>query len=206
MDSAKKILVVEDARGDRMRFRHLFTKLELPEDRFEFAWAWPKKGLTGVRAWFFQGCKASEHATLKDVLELCGTGRLAPFSMVLLDLAWSSDAEGLMRGLQGLRVGDGLKLAIADYEGINYEGINEYKRRLQDLLDRVEGITFLERWKKLNNKEKKPAVWVTSAYTPINARELRIFINTRYKEAQIFQKWIDESKLKQEIEYFLRVD
>lgn len=191
-----RILILEDTREDRQRFRHLLEDLRLSNDQFEFAWAWPEIGPAGpgVLEWIYRKFSPTPSGwKLIKILEESKSGSdvgwLTDYDLVLLDLAWSPDAEGVMRTMQMLPGGTGQKIAT---------GENAFKK----LVSHVEGIQFLEWWKELRGR--KPLTWVTSAYLPTTASELRDFIVRRYPNVPIYHKWLDEESLKTAIKDHLR--
>ncbi|MGB3514267.1 MAG: hypothetical protein WBA93_34665 [Microcoleaceae cyanobacterium] len=167
-------------------------RVECQLEQFEFAWAWPNSefGLPSVLEWFHQKLEIPGD-DLSQILEVSGkkdqAAWLCDYYLILLDLAWSSKAEKTMGKMQLLPTGTGYQMANSDTE------------HFQELCQKVEGIQFLEWWRKLENP--KPDVWVTSAYLPITAWEIRGFIKSRY-DLPMYHKWLDEDLLQSDISDF----
>lgn len=202
-EKTASILIVEDARSDRARFRLLVEKQQRDDD-FEFAWRWQREGRCTVREWFsavtsVAGESAVAQGSFHDFLEGLTTEsqdslktRLLSYRLILLDLAWSGRGEQVMQSRQYLNEEEGQR--IADETRANGEGGVD----ASGLLD-VEGIALLE-WlaRRLESKPVPTSIWVTSSYVAETALGLRAFLRHRYGPTlgiEIRHKWIDEDAI-----------
>ena len=187
------VLVIEDARSDRARFRLLMARHE--RRNFEFAWRWPPDGRGTVGQWFREaigtgptpasfrtlltGMSEEEHSLLRR--------RIGAYSAVMLDLAWTGRGEQVMQTWQHFGASEGVALA-ADPDPTHP-------------LFEVEGIALLEWLLQESTKEKLsklPRICVTSAYVAETALGIRTFLRSRYATAlgiEILHKWMDEESI-----------
>jgi hypothetical protein len=220
MDSSSEkkslILIFEDSRADRARFRLLFPG---KETEYEFAWAWKPKEGCSVFNWFEResgqalsltdaSVESDDKQTYpgKSLRNLLDKHKrlqqsLSSFKLLFLDLAWTNPAEAVMQNLQHLSRQQGNELA---------KGNPATNSDLQNLVDNVEGIALLE-WLKdngWNNNQNplQPAIWVTSAYVPMTAVGMRVFLKVRYGlqgGLHLFHKWMDDAPLVSDLISFL---
>ena len=213
-----KMLIIEDARADRERYR---TLLESMPEHVAFAWAWDARGCS-VMNWFRERCgsvdqfaAAGPGAALKSLLDGCGAmDPFEGFSLVLLDLAWSRPAEDAVRKLQFLRTADGTRLAearISTRPGPPITPPSEtdagYVGQYRRLSDRLEGIALLDWLDDRQPGTRRPEVWVTSTFVTTQARGLRQFLRVAYDrrpDRDLFHKWADEEPLAEAMKSFLR--
>jgi len=209
------ILIFEDSRADRARFRLLFPG---KETEFEYAWAWKENDGCSVLNWFERNARASEVRNsliesdekethpgkfLRDLLDeyVPLQQYLNSFKLLFIDLAWTNQAESVMRRLQLLSRQQGSSLAKAN-PVTNCD--------LRSLVEKVEGIALLE-WLKADGQNNlknphRPVVWVTSAYVPMTAVGLREFLNVRYglqSGLHLYHKWMDDAPLVSDLISFL---
>lgn len=203
------VLICEDSRMDRMRFRNLLSPCGIAWD---FAWAWRKEDRCSVVSWFERLSGHNSPApqptqalntylrSLNASAENIVWDGLGRYQVLLLDLAWTNAAESEMQTLQLLSAREGYCLATAD---INNTDVSTMDGALSDqlyrLLANVDGLTLLEWMKRLSSRLqlRPPLVWVTSAYVPASAEGIREFLRVRYGvlDGQLFHKWMDEDNL-----------
>jgi len=188
------ILIIEDSRADRARFRRLLGGTNVA---FEFAWSWDESSTPGVMPWFRRHLASTNSRTETEaagayLLRLLEAGDashlLSQYAVIVVDLAWSNSSEAMMREEQGMTIHRGRELARGDSE-----------LRLQQLIASVEGIALLE-WRLRQNVDLP--MWVTSAYVPAGAEGLREFLLLRYgvmPESALFHKWMDEEPLRADL-------
>jgi len=160
----RPILIIEDARADRARFRLLLDRSR--RTGFEFAWKWQPEAGCSVRNWFddVTGLSSAgqdeEHASFHEFLGGLGKSaenilreRIGRYKVVFLDLAWTGSAEGVMQTAQYLD--RKLCLRLASYEGnaLASRGafafgkpgpLDDSRGDVFPSLINVEGIAFLE--------------------------------------------------------------
>jgi len=190
---SRGVLIVEDSRADRARFRRLLSGTNVP---FEFAWSWDESYAPGVMPWFRRHLAPTVPRTYNNgagayLLHLLENGDatvLNQYALIVVDLAWSNSSEAMMREEQGMTVQRGRALAKGNSD-----------TRLQQLIAAVEGLALLE-WRL--RQKALPPMWVTSAYVPAGAEGLREFLLVRYgvmPEEALFHKWMDEEPLRADL-------
>jgi hypothetical protein len=220
MPSIPPILILEDSRADRARFRHIIPDFE---QTCEFAWAWKSANGCSVFQWFrdqahygVEGGSVGEDEKARQadtpgscLLDLLNESTdckelqnaLLGRRLLLLDLAWSNGAERAMQGLQQLDAQTGAAWASATDPGTSESSDGSAAEAWdgqQQLIQRVEGIALLEWLNGFTDSEKRPTVWVTSAYVPTAAAGLRGFLQERYgvrSDLPMYHKWMDEYPL-----------
>ena len=212
------ILILEDSRLDRSRFRRLLETAGIP---FEFAWKWQSDDGCGVLPWFLADVPpvlvAPYESLVRDgargraLLDLLGSSamtarHLLGFRLLLVDLAWSNHSERVMQELQLMDRKEASSWADAD-QAAGIDAANA-KGGLERLITEVEGIGLLEYLRLAQSRGMQvPAAWVTSAYLPMSAAGLRAFLEKRYGlqgSLHLFHKWIDEEVLVRRLQDFLR--
>lgn len=198
------ILIVEDARADRARFRLLLERQRRSD--FEFAWRWAANRRANVREWFLAAAAtdgdAPPHGGLRQLLASLSpastaalASRLGSYELILLDLAWSGSAEQVMQSNQHLTEEDAKGRAHSLKPGDWSDLTGDPSGGLFD----VEGVVLLE-WLMSDGvrSDRHPTIWVTSAYVPETALGLRTFLRHRYAAKlgiEILHKWLDETAI-----------
>lgn len=194
-----KYLILEDASSDRLRFSQIFAGLKLRQV-MDIGWRLDSHGEGSVLEWFLNECKLEFSPVFDNNNEKMDRMRgqeisnrigniitiLNKYKVVLLDLAWSVEAERTIR-----------PSLYKDYEELRKED------SLLELENYIEGLAILGAIKKLNPREKTkiPEIWVASAYVPRKGVGLPLLLEKHYgvRGGNIFHKWRDEEPFKKNI-------
>ena len=207
MASDGRILVLEDSREDRFRYRQLFRHAGLTDKgddpHFQFAWSWGDASSNGRPkvVWpdtILKPDPISEDGSFKSNVAASTSTPSHNFRYFFIDLAWTKSSETLMRHLQLLTPGAVDELIA----GQQIKVTRDLKVSLEEILENVEGLKIL-RWLKDQAEHKNMAklyAYIASAYLPSASRGLQNLILSQFRsndqiELQMFHKWIDESPL-----------
>lgn len=168
-----KILIIEDATTDRMRFRLILDKLarektESLGEKYEYRFAW--------------NARKKEVWEVKRIIEHI---KQEQYDYVLLDLAWYKYPDEIKIN----------KLLFKE----EAEEVEHYKENGKHVNELVHGFKFLSLMSEIPDATNPmPPIIVTSAYTPTWATGIIRYCKKLGAKA-VFHKWTDEA----EIEKFL---
>jgi CheY-like chemotaxis protein len=164
----RKVLVVEDSRSDRLRFRSI---LEMIGTDFCFAW----------------NAKEQEVPDIDEILKLIE--KINP-TVLLLDLAWTTEDDRILQKLLFLDIDEieGLKKLIeaGNYNSNEKNWISGF--RLLEKIKKEKAKDHIQRLK----------IIVTTQYIPAVAFGLRKYLLKEFHSyffINVIHKWQDEEKL-----------